>query len=357
MLKLPLPLHLKLQKIKVSIDTAWGKLSLRPSKGYHSPSLLERLRSHRLRCWQYKLQGGLPPQKPFHCLSASDQALLKELRRQGGVQTSLASIELPLNKSCLKAAQALAAQLPRASDYSNSHLGHCIHADASTILRDYPEIFLWGLQDRLLDLVENYIQLPVSYLGVDLRKDIPDSNQVGTRFWHTDGEDTCVVKIAVYLSDVEQEHGPFEYISKTQFNAIYRYLSPTYLRKNYRQPSLDDKNMGKIVSPQRWTRCTGPSGTAVVVDTANVLHHGAVPTEERIALFFAYATQTPKNLAFCKDYFPVEHLLPNFQERLSKRQWDCLWTWRQADMAHYSDSHLPAVTPNSDTEVCFSQVA
>lgn len=348
-------LHFQHQQTRLTV--AFKRWLPFQSKGYRSQSIFERFRSHRLRCWQHKIEGGLIAQTPFTSLPVSDQAILKDLRLQGGVQTSLAALDLPINESFTKAAQALAVQLPSAADDSNSHLGHCIHGDAATIVQDYPEIFLWGLQDRLLDMVENYIQLPVSYLGVDLRKDIPDGKQVGTRFWHTDGEDTCVVKIAVYLSDVKQENGPFEYISKTQFNASYRYFSPTYLRKNFRQPLLDDKHMDSIVSSQRWTSCVGPSGTAVIVDTTNVLHHGAVPREERIALFFAYATRAPKNLSFCKEYFPVEHLLPRFQKDLSKRQWDCLWAWRQIDSTDYPDSESPAEINSSEGERPFSFAA
>lgn len=348
--------RIKFQNYNEILAIVLKKLSLDKLRGYRYPSILERFRSHRLRCWQHYFQGGLPCQTPFLNLSSSDQAIVKELQRQGGVQTSLEALDLTLNENLMKAAKAFAAQLPSTSDDSNSHLGHCIHGDAATIVQDYPEIFLWGLQDRLLDMIENYIQLPVSYLGVDLRKDIPDGKQLGTRFWHTDGEDTCVVKIAIYLSDVEQEHGPFEYISKTQFNAAYRYLSPTYLRKNFRQPLLDDKHMGNIISPQRWTSCVGPVGTAVIVDTANVLHHGAVPSKERIALFFTYATRTPKNLAFCKECFPAEHLLPRFQDRLSKRQWDCLWAWRQVEMAHDSVSKPLTVITSPDAETLRSQV-
>lgn len=302
-------------------------IPLKSSKPHRSKSWLDRLRFHVGRCWAYQLQGYWSAQPPLAQLSQANQSILGNLRRQGVFQTSLEALDLPLSPALLEAGQALAAQLPAETAMEGQgHLGHCIHGSAATILQQYPEILLWGLQEQLLDLLENYMGMPVSYLGVDLRKDIPNGQQVGTRCWHTDGEDTRVVKVAVYLTDVQREHGPFECISKTQFNSTYRYFSPTYLA--HQRSHFCDENMAKIVQPEQWTTCTGEAGSVIIADTTQVFHHGAVPAKERIALFFAYATHAPRNLEFCKEYFPVEQLLPSLKDRLSARQWNCLWAWR-----------------------------
>ena len=299
------------------------------SQTNRSQSFLDRLRFHPLRRLAYKLQTHGKQQLPLAELSYANQDILQGLQRQGVFQTSLEALDLPLNSALLKASEGMVAKLPSAAEATNGHLGHCLHGDAATILQQYPDMLLWGLQEPLLDLLENYMGMPVSYLGVDLRKDIPNGQQVGTRCWHTDGEDSCVVKIAVYLTDVAQEHGPFECISKSEFNSTYRYFSPNYLYQQ--RPKFHDEHMAKIVQPENWTTCLGEAGSVVIADTTQVLHHGAVPTQERIALFFAYATHAPRKLDFCKELFPVEDLLPSLKPRLSKRQWDCLWSWRQVD--------------------------
>ncbi len=314
-------------------------------------SALNRFQSHRWRCWNHRgrawLRARLAQRSAFASLATplslvelpeADQEIVRSLRQQGGIQTTLEALDLPLTPQFLRAARALADQLPdpkqdrsEAGNHSTvspfNPLGHCIHGDAAQIVRDYPEVLLWGLEERLLDWVEQYIQLPVSYLGVNLRKDIPNGQQVGTRLWHLDGEDTCVVKILVYLSDVEPEHGPFEYVPKSAFNSTYRYVSPKYWR--HQTLYCHDENMANIVARDRWQSCTGAAGSAIIADTTKVFHHGAVPTKERIALIFAYATQTPQKLGFCKAFFPAESLLPSLQSRLSERQWNCLWSWRQ----------------------------
>ena len=39
-------------------------------------------------------------------------------------------------------------------------------------LLEAPQIFRWGVSDRLLDLMERYFEVPVAYHGVYLRRDM-----------------------------------------------------------------------------------------------------------------------------------------------------------------------------------------
>lgn len=293
-------------------------------------AVFNRLQFHLWRCWMHRLRARFSPTVTRPTLSAGDRYLVQTLRQAGGLQTSLDALDFSSNPEFVRAAQNLAAQLPDSKSHDEGDmLGHCIHGSSEDIIQDFAEVLLWGLEERLLDIVENYIQLPVSFLGVNLRKDIPNGEQVGTRLWHLDGEDTCVVKVLVYLNDVKRENGPFQYVPKTAFNSTYRYVSPTYLR--HQKLHCYDADMGRIVDPKQWQTCTGPAGSVIMADTTQVFHHGAVPTEERTVLIFAYATHRPKRLDFCKEFFPAEHLLPLLKPQLSARQWDCLWGWRQRD--------------------------
>ena len=81
------------------------------------------------------------------------------------------------------------------------------------------------VEKRLLNIIENYIGLTVAFQGVHLRKDLPNQNQFGTLLWHKNSEDRKMVKVIIYLTDVEEEHGPFEYIpvSLTSFPAFNSY--------------------------------------------------------------------------------------------------------------------------------------
>ena len=81
-------------------------------------------------------------------------------------------------------------------------------------LMDFPEIYMWGLNQRLLGVVENYIGLPIRYHGADLRREFNDGKLNDVRQWHVDAEDRRMFKIIVYLNDVLPGGGPFQYLPK-----------------------------------------------------------------------------------------------------------------------------------------------
>jgi hypothetical protein len=270
-------------------------------------------------------------------LAAPDRVLLKQLRRQGVVETHLDQLQLANTAPMWAAAHALVPSLPNPSPAAVTHVAgrkvqdfeaHCVHADAAKFVLDYPEILLWGLGDRLLDLVENLMGCPPALIGVALRKDRPNGQQIGTRLWHMDGEDKHVFKILIYLNDVSQAEGPFEYVPKQRFNPKYRGFSRFLVR--FRRGYNQNQGFEKIVKPKHWKSATGKAGTAILTDTAKVFHHGAIATEgERLVLIFAYTTQQPRALELCKQFFPRADLLPLLLPHLNPRQAASLLGWRR----------------------------
>jgi hypothetical protein len=286
--------------------------------------------SKRRRVWnRLKQLGRRSKQLPM--LSLKDTDLLATLRHRGVAEVHLDQLQLESTSAMWLAAQELARQLPSAANLGangeTDFHGHCLHADAAQFVLDYPEILLWGLNERLLDVLENYMRSAPALIGVALRKDSPNGRQIGTRQWHIDAEDQYVVKVLVYLNDVPRAAGPFEYVAKDQFNPRWRYWSRFLVRF---RPGYDcDEGFEKLVPADRWSTAVGKAGTAVIADTAQVFHHGSVATSgERLALIFAYTTQKPKLMELCQKFFPRADLLPQLTARLSARQWDCLMGWR-----------------------------
>ena len=81
-------------------------------------------------------------------------------------------------------------------------------------LMDFPEIYMWGLERRLLDLIENYVGLPIRYHGADLRREVADGKLNDVRQWHIDAEDRRMFKCILYLNDVEEGGGPFMFLPR-----------------------------------------------------------------------------------------------------------------------------------------------
>jgi len=159
-----------------------------------------------------------------------------------------------------------------------------------------PAIYHLGLQDRLLDIAENYIGLPPAYDGVTINYTIADGREISTRKWHRDWEDRRMMKVAIYLSDVDETSGPFQLIRRHDtmqndaegFNydladdeALMERLGPTY---------VDD-----IVS------CCGPAGTVIFADTARFFHRGKPATaKDRMAIFYSYFAHRPRHPFLCE---------------------------------------------------------
>ena len=90
--------------------------------------------------------------------------------------------------------------------------GQSVTRPSSDELMNEPFVWRWGLDNHLLDIAENYLQLPVWYYGANVRREIADGKPLGVRRWHRDIEDRQVLKILIWLSDVDDDAGPLAYI-------------------------------------------------------------------------------------------------------------------------------------------------
>ena len=262
-------------------------------------------------------------------LAEGDRAIVKGLRQQGVCATSLAEMGWNKPDTFLTAVDHVIEQLPPTSSVTfageRSVNSHCVGLSAAEMLA-HPDIFVWGLQQRWLDLAENYLRQPVAYLGCVVRHDAANQSQVGIRLWHRDGEDYKIVKVLIYLNDVDDAGGPFEYIPRQH--------TPSYRAFRHLKGVIKDPDMDKVVPRQQWRTCKGPRGTALLMDAANVFHHASVPRCDRASITFAYATATPKDKAKCESWCPPKsigqstRLWTDIKAKLSPQQQVALVGWR-----------------------------
>jgi hypothetical protein len=247
--------------------------------------------AYRIKLWQYA------PKLP--ALAAGDRIIVDTLKREGAYVTSLADLGLPSTSEMLQAAYH---QLNKMAATDNSHLPQKLPQIYT--VTDLPQFFKWGREDRLLKIVENYLGLPVAFHGVHLRKDFPNEHQFGTMLWHKDSEDRKMVKVIIYLNDVEEKHGPFEYIptSLTSFPHLNSYRIDYQLGQSG-YLGITDEQVEKIIPKSAWKSCPGPAGTVVIADPRTALHHGNLRTEARSALFFVYTANPPKKPELCTQYW------------------------------------------------------
>jgi hypothetical protein len=211
--------------------------------------------------------------------------LIRELRAHGVAQRPMAALGAP-TEATLAAADRLCANLALLPADTEAHF---YDLRGESLFRDDPEPYLWGLSTPVLNFVERYMGLPVNYYGVSVKREIANGLVVGTRYFHRDPEDEHVVKIIVYLSDVDEGAGPFQCLNAGD--------SAEVMTSGRRQRFLEVPGMDvieRIVPRSDWVTCLGPRLTANIADTARCLHRASPPlTTDRYSITYSYLSRRP----------------------------------------------------------------
>ena len=232
-------------------------------------------------------------------LEESDRHILNALNKDGVCVTTLANLGFHSSSELLKAAYH---QLSQMENLNNDHLEQKLPQIYT--VTGLPEFYAWGIEKRLLNIIENYIGLPIAFHGVHLRKDFNNKHQFGTLLWHSDAEDRRIIKIIIYLNDVEEKTGPFEYIPRSLTSLFsWNYFQLYYKLWKSGYMGIDDEEVKPVIPKSAWKSCPGPAGTVILVDTKNTLHHGTVRTEDRTTLFLCYTTNPPERPDLCTQYW------------------------------------------------------
>ncbi|MBD2213543.1 phytanoyl-CoA dioxygenase family protein [Nostoc linckia FACHB-104] len=242
-------------------------------------------------------------------LSPQDKLIVEILRKEGVVTTSLQDLALPKTAELIPSAESQLAnmELALAAKYKNTQKfgsGENPAYPQIFTVTDLPEFYHWGSEQRLLNIIENYIGLPIAFQGVHLRRDFANDEQLTTELWHLDAEDRRMIKVIIYLNDVSQENGPFEYIPKSQMSLIkeLQIRSQIVPKTAKGLVGLNDGEIEKIVPKSLWKSCPGKAGSIVIADPRAIFHHGKPRTQSRSTLFFVYTAKNPLRPECCKQY-------------------------------------------------------
>lgn len=248
-------------------------------------------------------------------LELADAKIVAALERDGVYVTSLQTLGLTGRDVVTSKAANLAANFAAAARQQAAS-GVAFTIVPPQRVASYPEIYQFGLQDRLLDIAENYIGLPPAYDGVTINYTIADGKEISTRKWHRDWEDRRMLKVAIYLNDVDEASGPFQLIRRhdTMQNDTagfeYELASDAALMERFGSNYADD-----IVS------CCGPAGTVIFADTARFFHRGKPATrQDRMAVFYSYFADRPRHPFLCERTGMSRREIERLVEALPARQ-------------------------------------
>ncbi|MDJ0596863.1 MAG: response regulator [Pleurocapsa sp. MO_226.B13] len=294
------PLKSNLKHIARKTKLATFKVKQIARQNLNLPSLSDRDRQLKRAKYRERL-----PQ-----LSPEDARIVSTLEQEGVYVTSLPELTLPHTKRLLKEMMVLHPHLYTLSNLKNWREG-------IPGLRKFlhTEILLWGLEERLLNIVENYIGLPLLFHGVDLRRDSADAPLTDARHWHRDIDDERMVKVIVYLNNVGKTGGPYEYIPRT----FTQHLTDAL---NYKSGFVSDEAISAIIPPEQWQTCAAKAGTIIITDPCNVFHRAKPAKRNRYSITFGYTSRIPKLFLSEFQLSPIEW--NRITPQLSKRQIACL---------------------------------
>jgi hypothetical protein len=172
----------------------------------------------------------------------------------------------------------------------------------STVPLDNPWLSVC-LSRKMLDIANEYLQLWSKLEYVDLWYSIPvgaDAERKASQIWHRDFDDRHLLKAFLYLSDVDEQSGPFEYVPGSQPGGRYAGIHPWAPMAIGR---ISDKELAKHVQVDDVRTFTAPKGTIIFCNTSG-LHRGG------------FAESRPRVLA------PVTYCSPASLHSLTERNYE-----------------------------------
>ena len=148
---------------------------------------------------------------------------------------------------------------------------------------------------RLLDLANAYLEMWSKLEYVDVWYSVPQpaaAERISSQRWHRDYDDKHLLKVFLYLVDVDEQMGPFQFVAGSQPGGQHGDAwgwQP--LGQNYpTEEELEARIPGEAVQT-----FTGPAGTLVFCNTAGFHRGGFSTTDPRVLATATYSS--PASLA------------------------------------------------------------
>jgi Phytanoyl-CoA dioxygenase (PhyH) len=155
--------------------------------------------------------------------------------------------------------------------------------------------FRASASQRLLDLANTYLEMWSKLEYVDVWYSVPqpaDAVRISSQRWHRDYNDKHLLKVFLYLVDVDEAMGPFQYVPGSQPGGRFADAWPWEpLGKNY--PT--EEELESLIPAASIRAFTAPEGTLIFCNTAGFHRGGFSTTSPRVLATATYSS--PASLA------------------------------------------------------------
>jgi hypothetical protein len=218
---------------------------------------------------------------------SGSQSLFDEL------QTAVWNYETALSKE-IEVRRANASLQDRAKSYVLALLGPVPTLDPSDIFVRF------AVQPGLLAIVNSYFGMLTKFRAYNVWHNFPThAPPRESQLWHRDPEDRCVLKMFVYLTDVDEASGPLSYAPGTHSLGTVKTAAQSEIFREGRSyvHRSNDTQINEVVPKNQWITGVGPKGTVVFADTRGYHKGGFSIERERIlytCMFTSKASSYPE---------------------------------------------------------------
>jgi hypothetical protein len=150
-----------------------------------------------------------------------------------------------------------------------------------------------GLNARLLDIANTYLGMwaKLEYVDVWYTPPVDQAERQSSQRWHRDFNDRHLLKAFLYLVDVDEDSGPFEYVPRSAPGGELDHLWPWRpLGDNY---PPDEEFAAKLA--EQAVSFTAPKGTLIFCNTSGFHRGGFAIGKPRVLATVTYSS--PASLA------------------------------------------------------------
>ena len=151
------------------------------------------------------------------------------------------------------------------------------------------------LSRRMIDIATTYLELWPKLEYLDMWYSLPvgtESERKASQLWHRDYDDLHLLKAFLYLTDVDAETGPFEYVPGSHPGGRHAGFHPWAPMGVGR---VSEEELGKQVPADEVRTFTAPKGTVIFCNTSGLHRGGFAETKPRVLSTVTYCS--PASLA------------------------------------------------------------
>ena len=162
----------------------------------------------------------------------------------------------------------------------------------------------FALQDTILDIANAYFGMLAKLRYYNVWYTFATQSEAReSQLWHFDREDNYILKIFLYLKDVDEGTGPLTYAPGTHRKGPHRNVQPEYFLEDHVRRTTDEQ-MAAVIPRESWFKAIGKKGTIVFADTRGYHKGGEARTDDRLmytCMFTSPASQSKRLLTFSDD--------------------------------------------------------